>query len=432
VSKSFKRNWALINLWGDVISDQTRDKVWHNFWLTIKDNHNTDILYFAAQESTHCLEIIYSGWKDSVYQAWEDGPLPDEMMISLAQDWFLNKIKKTLDQNNNRLYCIVGRSVDFRKPEICHPAQSHSVRYDNMNWNDRIFTEIVHWDTYWLARHTARYAEHFMYPIMYYGRAGEPVKHLFVCKNGKKHPHRFYFMNLLAKYDLIDHNVVTWNGPKYADPDNHWTESDYERQTGEYWTEQILALPEYDANDILQTDDIIQYDGNFTHTEPEGYFQALLDVVTESSVAEIFITEKTLKPLLTEKPFVCIAAQGHHRALKNMGFELYTDVFDYSFDQMPNWESRCEAVATQLYYLNQNLTTRNDRKLIWQRTRERARRNLIRLCEILKDRRGFPVEIINRYLLCCKDEHDAVYRANQMSLDAADQAAQILDRIRQS
>ena len=70
------------------------------------------------------------------------------------------------------------------------------------------------------------------------------------------------------------------------------------------------------------------------------YYQSNCDLVLESTIESLFITEKTWKPIVFQKPFLVWGGQGIHAKLKDLGFELYDELFDYSFDGGvfdPNW-----------------------------------------------------------------------------------------------
>ena len=50
------------------------------------------------------------------------------------------------------------------------------------------------------------------------------------------------------------------------------------------------------------------------------------------TVAAGIVTEKTIKGLFYKKPFLIYSVKGYHKWLKDNGFELYDELFDYSFD----------------------------------------------------------------------------------------------------
>ena len=83
----------------------------------------------------------------------------------------------------------------------------------------------------------------------------------------------------------------------------------------------------------------ITYNGNTYYKEnfniwlPSENFQTCCDIVLESYVVgPTFITEKTFKEFVFKRPFLLLGSPGINQSLKELGFELYDDVFDYSFD----------------------------------------------------------------------------------------------------
>lgn len=76
---------------------------------------------------------------------------------------------------------------------------------------------------------------------------------------------------------------------------------------------------------------------------PMEYQLALIDIFAESipdNFGEIFITEKTWKPLLGEKPFLGFNERHYYKTLQSYGIRLYETLFDYSFDEIEDPEER--------------------------------------------------------------------------------------------
>ena len=81
---------------------------------------------------------------------------------------------------------------------------------------------------------------------------------------------------------------------------------------------------------------------------PLEYVESCIDLVTEAYFDEgTVITEKAYKPMLYKKPFIILGPRYIHQALKNIGFKLYDELFDYSFDDKP-YEERLNSVITQI------------------------------------------------------------------------------------
>ena len=61
--------------------------------------------------------------------------------------------------------------------------------------------------------------------------------------------------------------------------------------------------------------------------EQKPFFQ----LVSETTTNHFFLTEKTVKPLLLKQPFLVFGNVGFHKKLKDYGFKLYDEVFNYDF-----------------------------------------------------------------------------------------------------
>ena len=86
---------------------------------------------------------------------------------------------------------------------------------------------------------------------------------------------------------------------------------------------------------------------SFQEGVPIEYIQSCMDLVTESCVHEcVQLTEKTYKPIKLKKPFLLLSAKNSHKFLKEEGYELYDEIFDYSFDDK-SYDIRFESIIKQ-------------------------------------------------------------------------------------
>ena len=83
---------------------------------------------------------------------------------------------------------------------------------------------------------------------------------------------------------------------------------------------------------------------------PDWYNSTLFSVVNEDSLdyKPRIYTEKTCKPLAFYHPFILLAQQGVLKMIKDAGFETFPELFDESYDDLPNIEQRANAVNTQI------------------------------------------------------------------------------------
>lgn len=80
------------------------------------------------------------------------------------------------------------------------------------------------------------------------------------------------------------------------------------------------------------------------------YNMAYFQLVIESYFDKVyhggfFVTEKTVKPLLTGQPFVIAAVPGYLQYLKSLGFYTFDSLWDESYDQETNDHTRLDMIA---------------------------------------------------------------------------------------
>ena len=139
----------------------------------------------------------------------------------------------------------------------------------------------------------------------------EEVQYKFISYNRKGHNHRCVFIDQLAKHSLIEDNLVSWQTPEVEFNFKHFIPK-------------LLVIDEPKGYSGPNADN---------HAIPSVHFKAFANIIAESVSSDpIFITEKTVKALITGDLFLVLGARNFHQKLKDIGFKLYTEVFDYSFD----------------------------------------------------------------------------------------------------
>jgi hypothetical protein len=83
------------------------------------------------------------------------------------------------------------------------------------------------------------------------------------------------------------------------------------------------------------------------HFNPEWYDNTYFSIVAETLVdaPEIFVTEKTFKPMAFYHPFVVMAQAGHLKYLQHQGFETFDNLFDESYDNISDYTERLTALV---------------------------------------------------------------------------------------
>lgn len=185
----------------------------------------------------------------------------------------------------------------------------------NSPWPYKNQKHILSWDSYF-AFQTLEYNLHNN--VKSFGYNKNISKH-FISLNARSHPWRCMFVDYLYKEGLFDHGYVSWHNSENWDYDYKF----------KYWTPEIIN---FDQNWLSNTDGIL----NIMYPPKQQFQDSLFSVISESHDQVLKITEKTYLPIYHKRPFIVHGAQYFHKMLKDQGFELFDEIFNYDFDQMPN------------------------------------------------------------------------------------------------
>ena len=134
---------------------------------------------------------------------------------------------------------------------------------------------------------------------------GEVTK-LFMSLANMPHIHRCMSMDILAKKGILDHTDYSWH---QLQP--HWP--------FKYWDQKITTLDEGYAETL----------DSFQNQPVKFIERTALNIVIESTEHGTFYTEKTFQAIQWAKPFVIIGSPDDNLKLKEFGFKLWDEFFDY-------------------------------------------------------------------------------------------------------
>jgi len=181
----------------------------------------------------------------------------------------------------------------------------------------------------------------------YYDKAYPFInKRLFMSYNRKPREHRAQLVRSLMTAGLLDNGIVTLG--EYSDPNRKEPFSlGRAINTSDRSTLTLdVNVDPYD-NAVKNIPNDITTLGNM-----DLWSQCLVNVVSEVSILDLFITEKTFKPIIGMRPFLFNAAPGTLDLLKQFGFKTFGDYWDESYDNLPNHLRRIEAITEILNNLS--------------------------------------------------------------------------------
>lgn len=160
----------------------------------------------------------------------------------------------------------------------------------------------------------------------------------YSCLMNAPHAHRAQLMRDILAHDPELSGQVTWCSHPAMWKDwisGNW-QNKYRLRTGEHVTkdcgEDLISTLSLFAN-RLSADMWFPGIGQERLNQqqlPLYWDKCFVDIVSESSSVVNFYTEKTVRPIVMGKPFIICGAPGANNYLKNLGFELFEELFDYS------------------------------------------------------------------------------------------------------
>ena len=184
-------------------------------------------------------------------------------------------------------------------------------------------------------------------------------KLLLVLNNLPKN-HRKLMMTKLDESELLSESYYSWLTPTSDAEGSVWETSDkiWKHQETQYTLpSQPIEVPSVGFG----------FEGQVR--TPIEYYKTFMVVVNETCDKTIFFTEKSWLPLLLGRPFLINGGKGMHHRLKEYGFKLYDELFDYSFDLKDSTEDRIDGIVQNIKSLG------TDYKLLNESIKEKLKYN---------------------------------------------------------
>jgi hypothetical protein len=245
-----------------------------------------------------------------------------------------NKLLELINEKNVTFFALFGSP-----PEQSFYDKDRSDNIKLLGWP----TSLLHYTDYYIKN----------------TETNHDFDKLFICLNNRSHTHRAKLIDSLFKNGLFQFGKISWRK----------VDTFLNNHTFEHWKETKLVID--DNND-------------------DFYFESncFLNLVSESNSERLFFSEKTFKPILGEQAFLCYGYPNQNLYLKNYGFELYDEIFDYEFDSNPLLESRVDGIIKNL----NSIKTRNPKEL-YDLVKEKIKYNKDNAISILKNDSYISTEI---------------------------------------
>jgi len=160
----------------------------------------------------------------------------------------------------------------------------------------------------------------------------ETKPNIFVALIGNVRSERDLIVDVILQNICYDNYILRYSGQDLAVKSDH------------------LDLINFDPGQFDPYININEkYFYSVSNTLPVELFNAAyVNLVVESDLDlqnQFFLTEKNIKPLLTGQPFITVATPHFLRHLRQMGFTTYGNLWDESYDDIIDFESRVHAIV---------------------------------------------------------------------------------------
>jgi hypothetical protein len=236
-----------------------------------------------------------------------------------------HRFKKILDSRKtykNLVTFLNSKNIDYLFVNGACGDYALNYRFDFKKFGHKF----VHWETF------------FAYSV--YNVFQQSIGHnkkitkLFTSLNNRAHNFRKMFIDQMYNFDLFNHGYISWN--------NIDVETGY---SFKYWKPEPMLLSD-------RTD---AYTQDFFKLPTKEFKDSLFSLIAESTMDAIFTTEKTYIAILHRRPFLTFGAPSANLYMKTLGFKLFENVIDYSFDAVDDDTERCNLYMQQV----KKLTTYN-------------------------------------------------------------------------
>lgn len=301
--------------------------------------------------------------------------MTDELYVSMSlyDENTTTTIGRIPDDSEYELDIFIPREHWFAHPDRMPKTKRTRFMFGGCDsefydWY-RVYGEVILFSTFWLYEY-ARLVDisEIIHKSFEFDKFG-------ICLNNAPKRHRQLLMKELDDLNILSNSYWTWITPiNRSDENSNWCLHDT------VWKNETIKKT-IDSQNYITSQNCTQYEYNI----PIEYKKGFLDIVNETGLETPFLTEKTYRALLFGKPFIVNGAKGTHKAIESLGFKLYDELFDYSFDSIQDDETRIKEISKQI----ENIQYR-DLDEMWELVYNKVKFNQQRCFEIIENEIGVP------------------------------------------
>jgi hypothetical protein len=178
----------------------------------------------------------------------------------------------------------------------------------------------------------------------------------FLSLNNRAQWTRHALFQFIVNFKLTDKFYFTYRFNDRFNVGKNKLYTDMNKTVGDTWYNKFLNLDEmYNLLPINCENDTFDDKNPWDYGNIDLYNKSFCSVVTETYIDEnfnVFLSEKTMKPLACGHPFMLMSSAGGLLKLQESGFETFSSIFDETYDMIESPQLRVEAVLKQILELS--------------------------------------------------------------------------------
>jgi len=263
-----------------------------------------------------------------------------------------SKLIKWLDDNNihGNGKIIISTLNELEKYNI--PKDDRFVFFNNEHYITLAGSHVTSCLKNDGAIQSDRERDNYNYDIRHNWEDRDVKKHFNMMNRNTTRLHRPYFVGRMIQEGIIDKGLVSLF--QSDDFDNQTFESDVYKSVQQNYP---FYIDEDDAERVSAFHNYLSVN--------TPYIESLFTIVGETNADDtsIFITEKTLKPIMNLHPFFVVGNPNTLKKLQELGFKTFSSIWDESYDSELNLEKRIEMIISEVKKLTDLTLEQLDEKI---------------------------------------------------------------------
>ena len=282
--------------------------------ILLMSYHNCDLCtknFFKKIDSTGCSLYFDNSLEHIQY---------DFNTIKQFFDWLL-----PLVDNKHSFKYLIGSELESTTPDYCISIKNSFFVFESFIYNSNINNGLLD-----KSNDKKLFSKN--------------KKYEYLCLNNKPKPARGYLLNYLFENNLDSKGIIS-------------ARFNLNKERHNYLNSRFLNSVPINLPDDYEKNYQKTFVSNDRYINRKWFEESKFSIVTETIFYEdtVFLTEKTLKPIMYGHPFIILSTPNTLKYLQSKGYETFDDIFDESYDNELDHDKRFKKVCDLIYDTIKNI-----------------------------------------------------------------------------